>query len=240
MESRVSQPAINRLGVLLRGDPDFLRAWTECWDWGRFLLCSVIIITGAGAYGATMGYWRAPLQELYVALKFPLIILLTTVGNALLNAMLAPLLGLNIRFRQTLLAILMSFTIASMILASFSPLVAFMVWNAPTMVSDFQISGGTYNFIKLTHVASIAFAGLVANLRLVQLLQELSGNRTIAWRVLLGWLAGNLFLGSQLCWILRPFIGLPNLPVEFLRASAFKGNFYENVFQTILRLLALR
>ena len=55
--------------------------------------------------------------------------------------------------------------------------------------------------------------------------------------VLLAWLAVNLFLGSQLSWICRPFIGSPGLPVEFLRAHAFEGNFYESVFRAVLRLL---
>jgi hypothetical protein len=55
----------------------------------------------------------------------------------------------------------------------------------------------------------------------------------------LAWLAGNLFFGSQLTWILRPFIGAPGLPVEFVRATAFKGNFYETVFHSLMRLLNL-
>src|SRR5262249_36436656 len=238
-ESLATETPIGHMRPLLRGQPEFLRAWTESWDWGRLILCGGLILVETGTYGAAMGYWRGALQGLFVGINFPLFILLTTVGNALLNAMLAPLLGLNIRFRQSFLAILMSFTIASAILGSFSPLTAFLVWNAPPMASDFQLSGDTYSFIKMTHVTIIAFAGIVANLRLVQLLQELSGSAKIARRVLFAWLAGNLFLGSQLCWILRPFVGLPSLPVEFLRASAFRGNFYENVFHTLMGLLNL-
>src|SRR5215208_5597846 len=106
----------NPLGVVLRGEPDALRDWIEHWDARRLALCLGAIFVGAGLYGAAMGWWRSPLQAGFVALKFPLIILLTTVGNALLNAMLAPLLGLNLSFRQSFLAILLSFTIASAIL----------------------------------------------------------------------------------------------------------------------------
>src|SRR5262249_7836898 len=157
----------------------------------------------------------------FVAIKFPLIILLTTIGNALLNAMLAPLLGLNLGLRQSFLAILMSFTIASAILGSFSPIAAFAIWNAPSLSVDANVSAGTYAVIQLMHVLVIAFAGIVANLRLVQLLQQLSGSVAIARRVLFAWLAGNLFLGSQLSWICRPFIGSPGLKVQFLRDNAF-------------------
>jgi len=225
-----------QVGALLRGDPDTLRTWIERWDARRFALCVFTIVIGAGLYGAAMGCWRAPLQGVFVAIKFPLIILLTTIGNALLNAMLAPLLGLSISVRQSLLAILVTFTIASAILGSFSPLAAFVVWNAPVMSANGQSSGGTYSFIIVMHVLVIALAGITANLRLLQLLRHLSGSAVTARRVLVAWLAGNLFLGSQLSWILRPFIGSPVLPVEFLRKTAFQGNFYETLFHSFLRL----
>ena len=182
-----------------------------------------------------MGWWRDPRQALYVAIKLPLILLLTAGGNALLNAMLAPLLGLNIRFRQSFLAIFTSFAIASAILGSFSPLVGFLIWNAPPMSTDWSISGWTYSLIMLTHVAVIAFAGVVANVRLLQLLRELGGSARVARRVLFAWLIGNLFLGSQLSWIFRPFIGSPTLPLQFFRDHPLAGNFYEAVFHSFLR-----
>jgi len=224
------------ISVLLRGETESIAAWMEHWNARRFWLHIALIVLGAGLYGAAMGWWRDPQQALYVAIKFPLIILLTTLGNALLNGMLAPLLGLNIPFRQSFSAILMSFAIASAILGAFSPLMAFMVWNAPPM-SPQAISGATYNFIKLTNVAVVAFAGATGNLRLFQLLARLGSRRTVARLVLFAWLVVNLFLGSQLSWILRPFIGAPNLPVEFYRAAALHGNFYENVFQSLQQIL---
>jgi hypothetical protein len=224
------------ISVLLRGEPGKIAAWTGQWSLQRFALHISVIVGGAGLYGAAMGWWRDPQQALYVAIKFPLIILLTTGGNALLNAMLAPLLGLNLRFRESCSAILMSFAITAAILGAFSPLMAFMVWNAPPM-SPQAVSGPGYNLIKLSHVAIIAFAGVTGNARLFQLLAQLGGNRTVARRVLVAWLAVNLFLGSQLSWILRPFIGSPLLPVEFFRAAALHGNFYENVFHSLLQIL---
>jgi len=222
----------SEIATLLRGEVAIIAGWLEQWNARRFLLHVGIIIVGAGLYGAAMGWWRDPQQALFVAIKFPLIILLTTMGNALINAMLAPLLGLNIPFRQSFSAIVMSFTIAAAILGAFSPLIAFMVWNAPPMSSQ-AVSIPAYNLIKLTHVAIITFAGATGNARLFQLLVRLGGSRAVAFRVLFAWLAGNLFLGSQLSWILRPFIGVPALPVEFLRTGALHGNFYENVFRSL-------
>ena len=223
------------LSVLLRGEVASLQSWSAHWHPPRIISHLGIIVAGAGLYGAAMGWWRDPLQALYTAIKFPLIILLTATGNAMLNGMLAPLLGLNISFRQSFLAILMSFTIAGAILGSFAPIVAFIIWNSPPMSPNAWESAGPYSFILLTFVVVIAFAGITANLRLLQLLRQLSGGRNVAFRVLFAWLAGNLFFGTQLSWILRPFIGAPGLPVQFLREHAFKGNFYETIFRTIVR-----
>jgi hypothetical protein len=222
--------------TLLRAESLTIASWTEEWSTRRVGMHITVIILGAGAYGAAMGWWRDPWQALFVAVKFPLIILLVSSGNALLNAMLAPLLGLNITLRQSLLAVLMSFAITAAIMGAFAPLTGFVVWNAPPMTPDVK-STSTYAFIKVTHVLVIAFAGIAGNVRLYQLLTRLStGDRRVARRVLCAWLAGNLFLGSQLTWIARPFIGSPQLPVAFLREGAFQGNFYENVFATIMHL----
>jgi hypothetical protein len=131
--------------------------------------------------------------------------------------------------------VLLSFTMASLILGAFSPLTAFLVWNATPLEAGKPIPGGTYALILLVHVTAIAFAGIVSNVKLLGLLRHLGG-QTTAWKVLLAWLAVNLFLGSQLAWNLRPMIGSPNLAVEFLRPNAFEGNFFEAVLFAIKQL----
>lgn len=236
MNDQPASLANQELSALLRGEEKSLQGWLRSDDTVRFGRELTVILIGSSCYGAAMGWWRSPEQALFVAIKFPLIILLTTLGNALLNAMLAPLLGLNLTLRQSLAAVLMSFTISAAILGAFSPLVAFIVWNAPPLTTDAAHSPA-YGFIKLTHVLVIAFAGIAGNVRLLRLLTSLAGgDHKIAGRVLFGWLAVNLFLGSQLSWILRPFIGAPSLPVQFLRTDiALQGNFYENIFHTVLQ-----
>lgn len=234
MRAQSAELKRRELGVLLRGEAELLQTWSAQWDAQRVISYIVVIVAGAGLYGAAMGWWRSPLQALYTGIKLPLIILLTAAGNAMLNAMLAPLLGLNIPFRQSFMAILMSFTISAAILGSFAPIVAFLIWNTPPMSPDVRNSGGTYNFILLIFVVVIAFGGNVGNLRLLQLLRQLGRSNSVAQRVLFAWLAGNLFVGAQLSWILRPFVGAPGLPVEFLREDAFKGNFYETMFHSFV------
>jgi hypothetical protein len=236
MSSPTKNPGPSEISLLLRGEVETISTWSRSWVTRRFALHVAVIILGAGLYGAAMGWWRDPCQALYVAIKFPLIILLVTGGNTLINGMLAPLLGLDIRFRQSFSAIVMSFTVTSAILGAFSPIMAFLVWNAPAINSK-TTADLTYNFILLTNVAVIGLAGVAGNARLFQLLSRLVSNRAVALRVMFAWLAGNLFLGSQLTWILRPFIGSPTLPIEFLRPNAFQGNFYEAVFRSLHQIL---
>jgi hypothetical protein len=213
------------LPVLLSGDDVRLAGWTERVTAGSIGGSLALVVLGAALGGAAMGAWRAPEQALYTAIKLPLILLLTTLGNGLLNGLLAPLLGLNIGFRQSLLAILFSFAIAAVILGAFSPLILFLVWNVPPMSEAAGRASG-HAVLLVSQVAIIAFAGVAANVRLLRLLQRLGG-QAVGWRVLLAWLTGNFLLGTQLTWIARPFFGSPGLEVQFLRADAFRGNFFE-------------
>jgi hypothetical protein len=235
MRAQIETSDPDEISVLLRGESEPITAWAGQWNTQRTALHIGVIILGAGFYGAALGWWRDPRQALFTAVKFPLIILLTTAGTALLNAMLAPLLGLNIRFRQAFTVVLMSYTITAVMLGAFSPLLAFIVWNAPDMAAK-SVSRTTYSFIQLMNIAVIALAGVTGNARLFRLLERLGQSRTVARRVILAWLAGNLFLGSQLSWILRPFVGAPGLPVEFFRKTAFQGNFYEAAFRFLVQI----
>src|SRR5215212_6666761 len=127
---------MGRVRTLLRGDADELASWLAAPDLRSLAGCVVIILIGSGLYGFTLGIWRAPLQSLYTAIKFPALIFLTCGGNAVLNGMLAQILGVGLSFRQTSLAILMSFAIAAIILAGLSPITLFIWSNAPPLSSQ--------------------------------------------------------------------------------------------------------
>ncbi|MEN9676662.1 MAG: hypothetical protein RIS76_2558 [Verrucomicrobiota bacterium] len=215
------------LPELLRGKPAFLREWIEGSGGFRWRMCLAVIVAGAGLFGAAVGWWRSEAQAVITAIKLPCILLLTALGNAVLNGLLAPLLGLNLNFRQSALAVLLSFTLAAMILGSLAPLVAFLAWNLPTVGSAPGSLRVAHGVVLLMTVLTVAFAGGVSNLRLFQLLQSASANRAVARRILLAWLSTNLLLGTQLTWIARPFFGDPRLPVQWLRTDAFAGNFFE-------------
>ena len=65
-----------------------------------------------------------------------------------------------------------------------------------------------------------------------------SGDAVHARTILLAWLTGSLLLGSQLAWVLRPFVGSPDLPVQFLRPDPLRGNFFEAVAHSFKHLFS--
>lgn len=237
MNESTTDSGIISVGPLLRGEAEVIAGWITRWTAGHTLRQVGLIIAGAGAFGAAMGSWRAPEQAVFAAAKLPFILLGTAAGNGLLNGLLAPLLGLNLRLREAFAAVLMSFALAAAILGAFSPLMAFIVWNLPPLDPGAAENATAHSIMLLTLVAMMAFAGVSANVRLLQLLRRLGGGNAAAVRLLFAWLLVNLLLGSQLSWILRPFIGSPNLPIEFLRDGAFNGNFSESVFHSVRQLL---
>jgi hypothetical protein len=226
--------------VFLRADPGSLYKWVVRQRARLICFCIGVIIVGAGLYGATVGIWREPLQALYTGIKLPLVILLTTFGNGLLNGMLAPLLGLQVGFRQSFLLVLISFALASLILAGFSPIALFLVWNTPPLNATTWLSSPEYGFLQLMLAGFIAAAGIIGNVRLLPLLRRWTTSQLIARRVLFVWLVTNLFLGSQIAWVLRPFIWDPAGKTRFIGTEYFRGSFYETVFEATRRLIISR
>src|SRR5687767_7413068 len=87
-----------RLKGLCRGDAGVLTEWIAEAGWQGVVTCCLVIILGTGFYGFTVGLWRAPEQAVSTAIKVPLMILLVCGGNALLNGLLAILLGTGLSF----------------------------------------------------------------------------------------------------------------------------------------------
>ena len=225
------------VSTFLRADAGTFHEWVLRRESQLIGFCVLAIIVGSGTYGAAMGTWSAPMQALYAGIKLPLVILLTTAGNGLLNGMLAPLLGLNATFRQSLLVVLMTFAIASMILGALSPIALFVVWNTPPLTAGTHAASPEYGFLQLTLAVFVAYAGITGNVRLLPMLGQWTANIGVARRVLFAWLAGNLFLGSQICWVLRPFIWDPYGPPRFIGHEYLHGSFFETVFEAMRRLL---
>ena len=215
----------HKLAILLRGSSEDLRKWINDPGAASLRLCLGTIILAFGIYGMTVGFWRDPKMGIYVGIKMPALIILTLACNGFVNGMLGLLLGSGLGFRQSIMAQLMSFTIAALVLGGLAPVTFFMSLNAPA--PDAVNATSAHSYFLVAHTVLIAVAGIIANLHLAKLLIAVTPNSRTAITTLLAWLGGNAFVGAQLSWIMRPFFGTPTIEVAFLRPEPFDGTFYE-------------
>ncbi len=212
---------------LLLGGENSAIAWTTHLQSRALGFCILTIVCGVGSYGFSMGLWNGPRMAVYLAIKLPLIIVITLSVNALINGVLAQLLGSRLSFPQTWFAILSSFTIFALVVGALSPITTGMALEIPA--SDSAQAGETHRRLLVFHTLIIGLGGFAATCRLLRLFEHFCPNRKSAIRCVVGLLAGNLFVGAQISFLMRPILCQPGLPVEFLRPDMFTGNFYESV-----------
>lgn len=194
------------------------------------LLC-LIFLCGA-LYGAAMGSYNAIgsprlLQSVYSALKVPLLIVATFCLSLPSFFIFNTVFGLREDFRLALRVLLSSQAGQMAILASLTPYV--LLWNASSSV----------------HVVTILFNGLMFGISTFggQLILRRAYRTLIAQdprhRILLRiWVVTYSFVGIQLGWTLRPFVGDPHAPTAFLRADSLT-NAYVALFEIIRRAMKL-
>lgn len=224
---------MKKLRTVLKASPLDMAEWINQPSQSHIRFCLICIIVGCGAYGGSLGYWRAPVMAAYVAIKLPLLIFFTLSLNALLNGMLSMLLGTGLSLKQSLLAQLMSFALFSLILGALAPVTTFFAGHAPP--PDTEQAYTAHSAYLLIHTSLIAYAGIMANLQLFRLLIHVCPTRRAAVTTLASWIIGNGIVGTQLSWILRPFFGSPNLEPAFLREDPFNGTFIESIWRAASR-----
>jgi hypothetical protein len=134
------------------------------------------------------------------------------------------LFGSNQSLRQNLALILTAITVTAVLLLSFAPITLFFI-----------LTTSQYQFFKLMNVAIFALSGLMGVVFLYQGMKvvsgvEMEGASTRKW-VLIIWMFVYAFVGSQMAWTIRPFIGDPGAPFEPVRQLG--GNFYTNVLYSL-------
>ena len=153
-----------------------------------------------------------PLQAVYSAVKVPLL-LSATFGLSLPSFFVVnTLVGLRADFSQALRALLTAQAGLTIVLASLAPFT--MLWYASTV---------DYNLAKLFNAAMFAVASLGAQVLLWRLYAPLIRRRGAHRSMLWTWLFIYSFIGIQMAWIGRPFIGSPDMDTCFLREGAWSN-----------------
>lgn len=193
-------------------------------------MVTTIVLFGA-VYGAVLGSWHGARLAAYVAIKIPLMLLITAAVTALFNWIVASLLGLAMRLRQIVALTLMPLAITAIVAASLSPVVWLFNESLPPPSPTQQT---LHNLLYLTHTLLIAASGLAGTSVLRGVLVDGCGDRRLAGRIRASWIVIYAFVGGEVAWMLRPFVGSVHLPVVFLRDDALQGNVYEFILTDIL------
>jgi hypothetical protein len=172
-------------------------------------------------YGAVLGSQAGVLQALSSAVKLPILFLATLLVCAPTLYFFHLLLGAQQGLAQTVALMLTAITVTAVLLLSFTPIALF-----------FLLTTAGYQFFKVLNVGVFAVCGVVGVYFLSQGLAMVApesgrGRGCVTWL----WVVLYAFVGCQMAWTLRPFIGAPSMPFELFRHLG--GNFYADVFASL-------
>ena len=216
-----------------------------------------------GVYGVTRPDNPTALQLLATTLKVPLLFLLTLVVTFPSLYVLSALAGSRLRFRATLRLLLAAIAVNLALLASLGPVVGFFTLSTESYAFMIVLNVGFFGlsgvaglvFLKraLGHVFAGGSPGEPANpgdeegaepphetdpptpaTPRPPSLQRAGSDRSLT--LFRGWLVVYGIVGAQMGWILRPFIGSPDLPFEFFRHR--ESNFLEGFVNALARLFS--
>jgi hypothetical protein len=185
-------------------------------------------VTFFALYGMVMGSTHSLWQTLGSAVKLPLLFLATLIVCSPTLYFFNLIFGSNQSLTQNFCLILTAITVTAVLLLSLAPIVLF-----------FLLTTSNYQFFKLLNVAVFAISGGVGVVFLSQGMRIVSTvgkeGEKARRNVMRFWVVVYAFVGSQMAWTLRPFIGAPSMKFELFRQLG--GNFYANIFASIGEIL---
>jgi hypothetical protein len=192
------------------------------------LLLALLILFGC-FYGALMGTFAGVmgdrmLQVIYSAAKVPLLLIVTFLIALPSFFVLNTLLGVRSDFPAVFRALLTTQAGLTIILASLAPFTLF--WYA---------SVANYQAAILFNTLMFAVASVSAQFLLYRYYRPLIAGNALHRTLFRVWLILYAFVGIQMGWVLRPFVGDPSKPVQFFRQGAW-GNAYEELVRIVMRL----
>ncbi len=181
------------------------------------------------AYGAVMGTFGgvSPDRLVQVAIsaaKVPLLLACTFALGLPTFFVLNTLIGLRDDFVEAIRALAATQAGLTVVLASLSPFTA--VW---------YLSVPDYGSAKLFNAVMFALASGAGQVMLKRAYAPLIRRDRRHRTMLRAWLVIYAFVGIQMAWVLRPFIGAPGLDVRLFRAEAW-GNAYLEIWRLMVGL----
>jgi hypothetical protein len=178
-----------------------------------------LLVTCGVLYGAVMGSYSGLTparlhQLLYSGVKVPLLLAATFVLCLPSFFVINTVAGLREDFGDVLRALVATQSCVTVVLAALSPITAFWYMCSSAYGSAILFNGLMFG------IAS-GSAQIIVRRYYDPLIRRSPRHRMLLW----AWFVLYAFVGIQMGWVLRPFIGDPKLPVAFFREGAW-GNAY--------------
>lgn len=189
------------------------------------LLASTIFLA---LYGGVMGASNSVPQVISSAVKLPILFLITLFICAPSLYFFNILFGSKQSILQNIALILTAMTTTAVLLVSLAPVTLF-----------FLTTTSGYQFFKLLNVSIFAVAGAMGLVFLKQGFEhsvdaDNEEGRGARRRLFVLWMLLYGFVGTQMAWTLRPFMGAPTEPFMIVRQVG--GNFYADVIHSLISL----
>ena len=189
------------------------------------VICSLLFLA---SYGTLLGSTHSGAQMVSTAIKTPLLFLVTLLICAPTLYIINLLFGFNLTFSQSVSLVLMDITITATLLLSFAPVTLLFVLTVPETYASFVF----LNFIFYS------FASAIGGGFLYQAVKQIATSPKLPTKPLLFvWFIVYGFVGTQLAWRLRPFIGHPNEPFVLFRH--LEGDVYTSIFELFRYMVGL-
>lgn len=191
-------------------------------------LVKLIFLSG-GLYGFSMGLYNSWAQAGASAVKVPVLFFVTLLICLPTLHFSALILGSKIRFLQSVSILLWGIAINCVLLGAFAP-ISFFFW----------LSGSSYKFLMIMHLTFFTLSGLAGLLyitanfsHMIELKgreYSLPGKRQgILLKI---WLFLYMFIGTQMAYVLSPFIGKKPGFIPFVHDDY---NFYSFLFHLFFK-----
>lgn len=214
------------LDTIFKNSADICRDIQENTENKKIILSLLLLIfVCTGLYGFMMGFPHSWGQSLSSFLKVPLLYLLTLLVCIPTLHFAGLFLGSGISFFQSVSIMLLGIATNAAFLLGFTTISLF-----------FYITGSNYKFLLLMHILFFiigGIAGLISihrsyNFQSAQLDGSVKTNRTLLLKI---WMLLYMFVGTQMAYILSPFVGKDE---KFYLFHHPKGNFYSYIADLIL------
>ena len=188
----------------------------------------LVILFFSFLYGVIMGAYHGPLQAVAAGIKVAVLFTIALVICFPAFYIIQYILGSRLRLAVMISIILSGFILMTAIMIAFAPVVII-----------FLLTGSNYYFLQLLHIAIFLLAGIFGMQTVVDALKFSCEKKNVYPHtgvvVFRFWVIILAFVGIQLAWNFRPFLGDRGEPFQLFRT--YEGNFYTALIYSVKKLV---